>query len=88
MKNLNDLDFAASANSQRKRILAYFSNCPKLTVAEARDFLGVFHAPSRILELRRQGWKIKTVWTCEIDKFGTSHRVGLYIFEGKNEGSN
>ena len=74
--------YSNSTSSQRARILEYFSKCPRLSTMKARDELGVLHPCGRVLELRRLGYRIDTLWVRESDNNGVPHRVGLYIFHG------
>ena len=81
-----------NAKMQRHRLLRFFlEESPRLTVGQAREKLGIMSPPARILELRRQNHRIKTVWINEIDNLGITHRNGTYIYQGQggnNEHSN
>jgi hypothetical protein len=46
-------------------------------------YLDVYHCPARVLQLRKQGWKIATHWQTVITEAGEKHRVGLYALEGR-----
>lgn len=74
----------SSAKTQRQNILRYFQEISsKLTVGEARELLGVMYLPARVLELRRQGYNIVTLWIIEIDNWGVKHRNGVYVYRGR-----
>lgn len=76
-----------SLQSQRKRILEHFEKCPKLSTIQARNEYGVLHPGGRIMELRKKGYDIQTHWIYEPDSNGINHRIGLYVYKGKNGGS-
>lgn len=71
-----------SLYSQRERILKYFESCPRLSTMQARSKLGILHPCGRIMELRRLGYRIDTVWVCAPDDNGIDHRIGMYVFHG------
>jgi hypothetical protein len=50
-----------------------------VTTLEARDRYGVMSPACRVLELRRQGHIILTVWTWQFDAEGRPHRVARYV---------
>ena len=52
-----------------------------VTTFEAMRYLDVYHCPARILQLRKQGYKITTHWQTVITEAGEKHRVGLYVLE-------
>lgn len=72
-----------SANTQRQRIVRHFEKCPQLSTMEAREQMGILHPCGRIMELRRRGYRIDMRWIYRDDANGVSHRVGQYIFHGK-----
>ncbi|HAU0282336.1 TPA: hypothetical protein JBF45_15455 [Legionella pneumophila] len=72
-----------SLQSQRKRILEHFKKCPRLSTIQARNEYGVLHPGGRIMELRKKGYDIQTHWIYEPDSNGISHRIGLYIYNGR-----
>ncbi len=75
-----------STTSQRARLIKHFiANC-RLTTMEARD-MGIMHPGGRVMELRRQGYLIDTLWVIETDSNGVPHRVGMYIYRGKRKES-
>jgi Helix-turn-helix domain len=91
-KNATSLEKKAALKligSQYKGISAA-KQCARLLVAlagwsintfEAMRYLDVYHCPARILQLRKQGYKITTHWQTVITEAGERHRVGLYVLE-------
>lgn len=69
---------SASSESQRMRLLAALRN-RSLTTLDARRELDVLHPAMRILELRRKGHDIRTVWTTQATDAGIKHRVARYV---------
>lgn len=74
-----------SISSQRSRILKHFEVCPRLSTMQARDDYGILHPSGRVMELRKNGHIIQTHWISEPDANGVTHRVGLYVYQGKSE---
>ncbi|WP_131779193.1 helix-turn-helix domain-containing protein [Legionella bozemanae] len=74
-----------SASSQRTRILKHFETCPRLSTLQARNEYGILHPGGRMMELKRKGYHIETHWINEPDTNGVLHRIGLYIYLGKQE---
>lgn len=68
-----------SAESQRQRILNHLRANGSLTTIEGRSRLDCMHPAQRVLELRRLGHPIITVWTDDFTPEGKIHRVGKYI---------
>ena len=68
-----------SASAQRARLLETLKKRP-VTTLEARREIDVLHPASRILELRREGHKIDTLWTRDVTTEGHPHRVAKYVF--------
>lgn len=52
-----------------------------VTTFEAMRYLDVYHAPARVLQLRKAGCTIITHWRTVITEAGEKHRVGLYVLE-------
>jgi len=50
-----------------------------LTTLEARRLFDVMHPAARVMELRRMGYKIDTVWTTDFTSSGYPHRVARYV---------
>lgn len=57
------------------RALRLFS----INTFEASRGLGVYHPPARILQLRKKGFCIDTVWQVIEAENGDKHRVGCYV---------
>lgn len=53
-----------------------------VTTIEARERLGVMHPGARVLELRRMGWEIATVWSITESARGRKHRNARYVLVG------
>lgn len=66
-----------SCADQCVRILAALRRFP-LNTFELMRLLDVYYPPARILELRRDGHKIVTVWQTVTTEADVKHRVGLY----------
>lgn len=71
-----------ASSSQRARLLEALSRY-SVTTFEAMRYLDVYHCPARILQLRKQGYKIATHWQTVETESGDTHRVGLYVLEGQ-----
>lgn len=67
-----------SADAQRARLLDRLRIGPVSTL-EARRELEILCPAARVLELRRMGNDIATVWTREETEGGVPHRVALYV---------
>lgn len=67
-----------STAAQRQRLLKALRRYPVSTIT-ARSELDILCPAARVLELRRAGYRIKTVWVWECTDCGKSHRVGLYV---------
>ncbi|WP_347251493.1 helix-turn-helix domain-containing protein [Legionella sp.] len=74
-----------SASTQRKRTLSYLEKYHRLSTIEAREKLGVLHPCGRVKELRAKGYLIETHWIKAPDANGVFHRIGLYVYQGKQE---
>ena len=75
---------STSTESQRFLLLDHLKKGP-LTTIQARDELGVMSPAPRVMELRRQGHNIITLWTETVDRTGTKHREGQYILLTEEE---
>jgi hypothetical protein len=69
-----------SASKQCERLLAALASW-SINTFEASRYLDVYHCPARVLQLRKQGYKITTHWQTVITEAGEKHRVGLYVLE-------
>jgi predicted ArsR family transcriptional regulator len=68
---------------QRNSILAALTERGPLTTTELRDDLGVLMPASRIFELRRDGWLIRTFITWADDSEGRPHKQAQYRLDGR-----
>jgi hypothetical protein len=66
-----------STATQCARLLEALSRFP-VTTFEAMRFLDVYHAPARVLQLRKQGHSIVTHRKTVITEAGDQHEVGMY----------
>ena len=67
-----------AASAQRARLLDALRR-ESFTTLEARRLFDVMHPAARIMELRRQGFNIVTVWTTDTTPEGNAHRVARYL---------
>lgn len=51
----------------------------KINTFEASRGLSIYDPPARILQLRKQGISIETVWEYIFDENGVRHRIGCYV---------
>ena len=68
------------SRSQASRLLEALSRF-SITTFEAMRYLDVYYCPARIMELRRQGYKIITHWQTVVTEAGERHRIGLYVLK-------
>ena len=67
-----------SSAAQRERLLAALRKGP-VTTFDARGRDDVMHPGGRVMELRRMGHSIATIWTVETSDYGRPHRVAKYV---------
>jgi hypothetical protein len=68
------------ASTQRMTIMRHLQRFGTLNTLESREILDVLHPAARVMELRRSGIRIDTVWTFEAAHIGgKKHRVACYI---------
>lgn len=77
--NTNELPYCQLAAAQRQQILDLL-NCSSLTHFGALT-LGIMHPGTRICELRKQGYSIKT----EYCSGGVPHRIARYILQQESD---
>ena len=70
-----------STQAQRSRLLEALLIGPVTTI-EARGRLDILSPAARVMELRRSGRRIATIWTHERTDCGKLHRVAKYILTG------
>lgn len=71
-----------STSAQRARILEWLRTTGHITTLQARRHLDVMHPAARVMELRKSGMKISTVWTTDDNGRGRPHRVAKYALIG------
>lgn len=74
-----------SAEAQRARLLERLQHGPITTITARRE-LDILAPAPRVLELRRQGHNISTVWVTQYTDAGKPHRVALYCLAGGAHG--
>ncbi|KZZ58850.1 hypothetical protein A3762_06665 [Oleiphilus sp. HI0125] len=89
MKKTNAPEGAAQNNStlaQRTRLLAELIDRDALgvTTIYAREQLDVMSPAPRIMELRKRGFEILTIWTTEETAQGNQHRIARYVLTSTN----
>lgn len=67
-----------STAAQCARLLMRLRQGP-CTTFEAMRQLDVYHCPARVLQLRKRGHQIDTVWARVVTEANVAHRVGKYI---------
>ena len=80
---LHSCRFAIAGNTgkhQRERLLMALHRY-SVTTYEAREYLDIYHPPSRVIELRALGYNIKTYRQKVFTDNGGKHNVGLYVLE-------
>jgi hypothetical protein len=71
--------------AQLARSLARMRLGPVTTVELVREH-DILHPPARILQLRKRGYDIATVWVTAETLPGIRHRVGKYVLQGEPKG--
>lgn len=69
-----------SAHAQRRRLLERLKAAPIDTITARRE-LDIMHPAARIMELKRRGYRIDTVWVGRQTDGGAVHRVALYVLQ-------
>lgn len=72
-----------SASNQCLKLLDWFLEKNSITTKQAQVSLDVMSPAPRILELRKQGYKIKTVWDSWTSEYGIKHRIARYVLTQK-----
>ncbi|MES2353280.1 MAG: helix-turn-helix domain-containing protein [Pseudomonadota bacterium] len=67
---------------QRSRLLVAIRQFP-ISTFEARKFLDIMHPAGRIMELRKCGWLIDTLWISEPSDIGKLHRIAVYLLRAQ-----
>lgn len=71
-------DMGIDAAAQRRRVLAALRDGPKSTIVLRRDW-DILCPAARVLELRKEGCDIYTMWAHQETDCGALHRVALYV---------
>ena len=75
-----------TAAHQRARQLQAMKFRGGVTTLEAMRFLDIVDPRARIVELRKEGYRINTSWVHQPSECGRMHAVGLYTLTGNVEG--
>ena len=68
-----------SAINQRKKLLDFMREHGSITTAQARAELDIMSPAPRIMELKRMGHNIITVWDDWTSEFDIRHRIARYV---------
>lgn len=71
-----------TAEHQRTRLLEAMRLRAGITTLEATRYLDVIDPRARVVELRKEGYRIITSWVCQPSECGRLHNVGLYTLSG------
>lgn len=66
---------------QRMRVLNYMHHYGSITQYEALEHLGILRLASRISEIKKMGYPVKSKRVTVINKFGEKCRVAQYSLE-------
>ncbi len=72
-----------SSESQRNRLLVALKKLGSITTIEARRYLDILSPAPRVMELRKTGVDIETIWVYQPTDSGTVHRIGRYILKAE-----
>jgi hypothetical protein len=78
LRKLREKFTGTDTKTQCQRLLEALSRFP-VTTFEAMRYLDIYHVPARVLQLRKAGHPIVTLWQTVITEAGATHRVGLYV---------
>ncbi|MGF6966691.1 hypothetical protein OKW43_003719 [Paraburkholderia sp. WC7.3g] len=67
-----------TAEHQRGRLLDAMRLFAGITTLEATRFLDIIDPRARVVELRKEGYRIVTSWVSQSSECGRLHNVGLY----------
>ena len=76
---MSAFDIGTDAKEKQRAVVLDALRAGPLSTLEARERLGVLHAPGRVLELRKAGFKIETQSSIKFDAEGRPHRCGVYV---------
>lgn len=69
--------------TQKDRVFNYLSTYKNITQLEAYQMFGTFSLAKIISSLRKQGYKIETVKTTGLNRFGDKVRFARYEYKGE-----
>lgn len=72
-----------SRPNQKQRILDYIAKFGSITQLEAQRDLGVQRLPSRIIEIKKDGYSVTYEWVTVKNRFGEKCRVKRYSIGGE-----
>ena len=75
--------YSNGAAAQRNRVLEFLRQRGSISTIDARHLIDVMHPAARIMELRRAGHPIQTLWTHATTPEGGTHRVARYYLVHK-----
>ena len=80
LKQIREQFTGTTGRRQADRLLVALRQFP-ITTFEAMRLLDVYHAPARVLQLRKAGHKIITLRQQVETEAGVPHNVGLYVLQ-------
>jgi Helix-turn-helix domain len=84
LRKLREKLTGTDTKTQCQRLLEALSSFP-VTTFEAMRYLDIYHVPARVLQLRKAGHPILTLWQNVTTEAGAQHRVGLYVLRHNAE---
>lgn len=72
-----------SAHNQRLKLLDWLFEKGAITTAQARESLDIMSPAPRIMELRKAGYLISTVWDNWTSEYGIKHCIARYVLTQK-----
>lgn len=78
---------SSSAHDQRQRLLEWLKAHGKIDTVTARRELDILCPAARVLELRKRGHRIDTVWIERTTDCGKIHRVAMYVLLVEADGN-
>lgn len=68
-----------SAFNQRLKLLDWLFESGSITTSEAREHLDIMSPAPRIMELKRAGYSIVTIWDNWTSDHNIKHRIARYV---------
>ena len=72
----------SKSDNQRTRIINHLNRYGSITQREAQDEYGIARLASRIEELRKGGYPIKTVRQTGVNRYGEAVSYAKYVYGG------